>query len=1245
MDEEDNEDRIIRERKFKIDFDVQLEGIDIKNETVENTEKIKQDKDEALGDLFDPFQDDRDDAAGVIQKDGKIKNAPVKDIITEISIEGERRINWSIMVTMIFIYSIISFQVGNTFSPYLATIILILLAGFGFTLGEIWIPNKRMEMLGVTWVIISMKVLYGLIIEFRNWDFISVEILVLLLIFLVFVNLYFAYRHDHDAIAAQSTLVLLAIGSTTGSVLGEQGVAGMIFISTIIIHSLALHRKSGNLASLGIAASNLWVGMHAITDGFKIGELVILKLDSSLLLFLLLMSITGLNASMAAKFARKENWFSTAFKVSGLGKPGLWGVSISLGMIGAFLSIAANRQDLGYALGMVTFLCTAFGGSYLRVRGVETYRIIKPIFITLPFLIFLLFFGNQITNNFILDEYDIFTIFGSILTGYILLRDQNSVSDRVLWIGSILVLIILVLLVPTKSSDLGGDGGVLLLSLLSLLHLGTAALAVKRESPALAGVTVLSPWVWIILEKITEEIVETLFIVKSSTNWNNALDLEIYPLASYLSISLLLMSLVNIKLGKTNVNLAAKFLGLTEISATIRDSEIFQLWSMGLWLPMISIIIICQLGGFNSLTLLFVLTLLIMIHIISEILDYRIGQKSNLLFIITISIGILQWEHGLDEFFIIIMLISVLPVLYGNVSEHIHTGMALMSVPLLISIFRRKINNKLSNDGYLPDLEIAWVGLFCTSILITIYLKRAETIEKILKSTLASLFLIMSLIGLTWQIDLILPKYLSIVIFVFMSIWLVARGELRAELKTINLKQHRIELANVQNMENEKYANIKDDNIIKQYDPLVATLKETRKRNIEMNEAKDMEQLYISDVSHRPIIILTMLGIVFTFASINALTSGQNALILLMVGLFASVLVAIAKYRSKSLEIKLLHFLGIEIPIAVSICGLVIIHNISHIGPLSSNTEMLDISILAVIIMQLVIISTMYQDNLIDRIPVAIDWFLIPLLINRIVGTLMNESLPFPFTVNPFHEIGDGDNFLQWGFPWILLEFLLIMALICDFWIVNKREIKFKNSDVRSNRGIRNLAVVMISFGPAGILAALSTLRQGFLSKQTTTTGLGILGVVGAAYAFGAWSDDILKIVPNLTLIIGIILLIALSVTTKFGKERWSMVLVIDSHILIIGGLITTGYINEIYFSLLMILISTIVWIIGIIQVRKILRIWGLIDLILALLFSLIFVNEIFSQNNILILLSLIAIELGIIGWLGISNEKELLKD
>jgi len=57
------------------------------------------------------------------------------------------------------------------------------------------------------------------------------------------------------------------------------------------------------------------------------------------------------------------------------------------------------------------------------------------------------------------------------------------------------------------------------------------------------------------------------------------------------------------------------------------------------------------------------------------------------------------------------------------------------------------------------------------------------------------------------------------------------------------------------------------------------------------------------------------------------------------------------------------------------------------------------------------------------------------------------------------------------------------------------------------------------------------------------------------------------------------------------------------------------------------------------------LRILGLFDLILAVLFSMIFVNSILNPINLLIILTLLAIELGIVAWLGISNEKELLKD
>ena len=180
-----------------------------------------------------------------------------------------------------------------------------------------------------------MKILYGLAIELQRWEVISFEILGILLLALVGLNVYLSYRHKHDAIAAQSTLILLLIGSAAGYGYGEIGIAVMILMATILVHGLAIHRKSGNLAALGIASTNLWVGMHALTNGFSIGPLTILQIDTPLLLFILILIVTGINASMAAKFAKDENWFSKAFKVLGLGEPGLWGVSISLGMIGA----------------------------------------------------------------------------------------------------------------------------------------------------------------------------------------------------------------------------------------------------------------------------------------------------------------------------------------------------------------------------------------------------------------------------------------------------------------------------------------------------------------------------------------------------------------------------------------------------------------------------------------------------------------------------------------------------------------------------------------------------------------------------------------------------------------------------------------------------------------------------------------------------------------------------------------------
>ena len=164
--------------------------------------------------------------------------SPDLDIVTEISGEVVRGIFWSLMISMIVGYSAIGVLAGLALSPLLAIVVLLLLAGIGFALGERWVPDSAMKLLGVTWVVISMKVMYGLAIELNRWDYIGMEALGVLLLLLVGVNVLIAYRHDHDAIAAQSTLVLLAIASTAGSVLGESGVAGMILLATLLLLSL-----------------------------------------------------------------------------------------------------------------------------------------------------------------------------------------------------------------------------------------------------------------------------------------------------------------------------------------------------------------------------------------------------------------------------------------------------------------------------------------------------------------------------------------------------------------------------------------------------------------------------------------------------------------------------------------------------------------------------------------------------------------------------------------------------------------------------------------------------------------------------------------------------------------------------------------------------------------------------------------------------------------------------------------------
>ena len=106
------------------------------------------------------------------------------------------------------------------------------------------------------------------------------------------------------------------------------------------------------------------------------------------------------------------------------------------------------------------------------------------------------------------------------------------------------------------------------------------------------------------------------------------------------------------------------------------------------------------------------------------------------------------------------------------------------------------------------------------------------------------------------------------------------------------------------------------------------------------------------------------------------------------------------------------------------------------------------------------------------------------------------------------------------------------------------------------------------------------------------------------------------------------------------------MTLATNSHLLIYSGLLWRGMFSTIYLPIILISLSTTIWVIGILQLRRVLRIWGLFDLIIAIVASLLLLgSQILEPTILLISLIVLAIELGLVAWLSLSNEDEIVKD
>ena len=812
-------DRVIDNRAFQMGGGVNLDafldsdamakvaapasaGASPTDRTLPLPEQSTDDVDEALGDILDPFAE-TGPRPGDILRDGTVYGTPETDSVTDMAQQVEHRLHWGMLVLMIFTYSVIGWLVATSLPPMFAAAGLIGLAVLGLVLGEFWVPNPRMHMLGVTWVIISMKLLYGFAIDVHHWGWVPDAGLGGLLLALVGLNVFVAYRHDHDAIAAQATLVLLAIASATGMVGGEAGVAAMILAATGLLHGLALHRGSGNLAALGIAASHLWVGLHAIqSEPLALCALTIVPLSSPLLLFLTMFAVTAVNGAMAARFAREANWFSQGLSAMGLGKPGLWGVSIGLGMIGALLLLVAERDATGFALGLLITLLSVYGGSYLVVRGVAATKVIRPLAIAAPIVLALLLIPESFSLGWLpLSGYELYTIGATIATAQLLLRHQSNVTDRVLWTGSLVIMTLLTILVPAHTPASGGDAGLLLLSCLLILHLATAGLALMRQSPSLAGVTVLAPWAWMLVHRMWTASAGTYAAAREvEVGAIDAVYLDPLFITIYLGAVTLLQLPLNLRLGETGVNVASALVGSTELSARLRDSGMMRLWNLGflagigVWL----LIATPENLGDTGWGAMVGLMLLGLVHFGAECMGKHQGNPRTLLIVFALAMLILQWRGGADAVWLVLLIAAVLPLsILGREPKEgsaITIGMLLGALIITMFALDRFVHILWFDGDELSRASTAWVMLLGTGALLGIYLPRSAGYEQLLKPAAAALALLGATIYATWHDDLpFIQLGIALVMFFGSGLWLAAQGAIRAEVKGSSRREARIE--------------------------------------------------------------------------------------------------------------------------------------------------------------------------------------------------------------------------------------------------------------------------------------------------------------------------------------------------------------------------------------------------------------------------------------------------------------------
>lgn len=1158
---------------------------------------------------------------------------------TTMNVEAEETLSKGLIIVMIGIWTALGAMVGTQLSPIPSAISLSSMAIFGFWLSNRWIPQKSMRYLGVAWAIISMKLLYGLSIDAWSWGWFASsplgegQTLGIALLTCVGLNIVLAFYHDEDAIATQATLVFFAIGSAAGGLFGGTGVAIVLFIAMVCMHSLAFVRSSGNLASLGIAVSFLWIGLHALSKDWTFLTLDIVQISNRSTLFLLMCGATGVNAFVATRFVKEQNWLSNFVEAIGLGKPSLWAVSVGLGMCGALMTIAAHRTETGFALAQLFLLAFAFSTSYLVVRGVAWTRVAPISMIALPILAFIFVLMDLGILSFELplelQPYGMFAIFAAFLTIIMLLQNQRKVSDHVLWIGAIACSILLTLLIPSETTS---DAQILIISQ-AALFLSLASLGFLRRSASIAGASILAPQIWLI--GYATDLKSRLFgqdVVLST--------IASEELSIWLGLLLFQSVILCVPMGRSQLNIFKQLDNLSEFGARLSQSGILQLWNLSCIGFLLVIWAFTSEDGIPYIFASFLLWFsLCSFHLSLSLHQKQTTNPTNLMIVAGFLSAVLSWNFGSGEFWFFgwTLLHVYAYIRYKSFDEIFketeERGFAKMMNAYLgisaILLFTMILDNQTRIElvpGLKQSLQfnLSFMNAISMGLTTALFWLTIPKMRNMLLSSCLIIALFIAYLQYSLETTFVYDEAIALLLFIATGAYATISGETRRGLSIIGKREERIQ--RLMDKQQLMLDIVKDEdatsvNILHRIDAEQVRLFEERKRRKKRSGEGQNDEIFTADIHYQPIVVLSFL-VIFNLGTAWISYSTAYAIeALLFATCINMILFGLARYQASRFQLRMPDIIGIESTAFVAMGALVITHLAGRMttGVLVSD-DFIHLSVLFIGLATLGAMTLYQRRDLGMRIPNVVEGIVFFFFLDRIIALIFGGEVPLFTQVNPLTN-----ELLNATVPLMVVEFGLVALVGVSVWIDHERE-RRKLAAHRSalERSGMLLMLALLSWGLAAFAFTAHMVRRS-LVKQDEKLLLGCSIALCIAYASTRyWLVEFLPLLPSggvAMFSLGIFLLFSVGYIIVSRNSSWLTSTLSSAHILLYVApiLMLSGSL----FILGILSLSAVTWLSGIIENRKTVRIMGALNLLVAWIG--LAIEAIYGGSTDLIFLGLVA--------------------